>query len=187
MTKMLALLGFAMLQLNAQVAPVTLLTNLAPGFTQSVLLSYSDTCSQPTEGTPTSCNAVSGTPVTTAIGISSGNQFDGQGNLYFTFENKAKENVLMWMTPEGQVNTLADMPAGRTCTQPTSSSAVLTTTTIGPFTFNVVANTLYVYTQDVVYTWSSAVGSCNRAGAFTGTLSNGVKNSTYALVQVQGF
>jgi hypothetical protein len=181
MTRVLALFAFTTLQVTAQVLPATKLSDLPAGFTQTVVKTFSQTCSYVAPPLATACTNVAGNPATPYI-VSAGNQFDGQGNLYFSYQNAIRR-----MTPEGQISFFANAPAVNTCTQPTPSTAVFTSTVIGTFAFNLAANSLYVYSGNTVTTWASAVGTCNSDGSFSGTLSNGTSESTTAVIRVQGF
>jgi hypothetical protein len=181
MTRALAVFAFTTVQMTAQVLPATKLTGLPAGFTQTVVKTFSQTCSYVAPPVATNCTNVAGNPATPYI-VSAGNQFDGQGNVYFGFQNSIRR-----MTPEGQISYFANAPVVNTCAQPTTSTAVLKTTVIGTFAFNVGANSLYVYTGNTVTTWASAEGSCNTDGTFAGTLSNGTSESTIAVIRVQGF
>jgi hypothetical protein len=180
MKRALILLAFTTLQMSAQVLPPTKFGALPPGFRQSLIGTFSQTCIIVTPPVGT-CSTVSGNPAI-ENGASGGNQYDRQGNLYFSFEN-----AIMRMTPEGAFTKFADTPVTLTCTQPTATTAMFTSTSIGSGSFNVAANSLYVVTGNTVTKYSSAAGSCNPDGTFTGTLSNGVLDSTTALIRVQGF
>lgn len=181
MTRVLALLVFTTFQIGAQVLPPRKLSDLPAGFTQTVVKTFSQTCGYVAPPVATNCTTVAGNPATPYI-VSAGNQFDGQGNLYFSYQNAIRR-----MTPEGQISFFAGTPAINTCTQPTPSTAVFTSTAIGTFAFNIAANSLYVYTGNTVTGWASAVGTCNADGTFTGTITNGTSESTIAVIRVQGF